>query len=317
MVALTAGCLSSGWAAGPLANRVLAGSSDSIVEKNRLGQPMAQVVKSSTPKSPSPSGGAIQSWVFWSGVGLGTIGLLSGMLYYWRKPRLRLPPSASQGEPLAASSADRLPSEAREPVARFSADPKTDALPTALSTTPTTEAPLSTTTRLSKVSIVEALIGDLHSPDLTQRRQAIWELGQRGDSRAIQPLVDLLVEADSQQRSLILAALSEIGVRSLNPLNRALLLSIQDDSADVRKNAIRDLSRLCDWAVQLSQLMQYATSDPDPEVRETAQWALSQLNRLRSAGPEERSSHSSEPLSSTSDALPDGLNPSSSTHPHE
>ncbi|QYO68383.1 HEAT repeat domain-containing protein [Leptolyngbya sp. 7M] len=58
------------------------------------------------------------------------------------------------------------------------------------------------TTRLAKVDIVQALIADLHHSDVAKRRKAIWELGQRGDSRAIQPLVDLLVDADSQQRSL-------------------------------------------------------------------------------------------------------------------
>jgi hypothetical protein len=48
---------------------------------------------------------------------------------------------------------------------------------------------------------------------------------------------------------------------------------------------------------QVSQLLQHATSDPDPEVQETASWALSQLNRLR-------------PLSGDNDLprLPNGLN---------
>jgi hypothetical protein len=141
----------------------------------------------------------------------------------------------------------------------------------------------SPTTKLAKVDIVEALVTDLHSLDGNKRRKAIWELGQWGDSRAIQPLVDLLVDADSQQRSLILAALSEISTRTLKPLNRALMLSLQDDSADVRKNAIRDVTRIYDLMTQVSQLLQYATSDSDEEVQETARWALGQLNRVQSA----------------------------------
>lgn len=141
----------------------------------------------------------------------------------------------------------------------------------------------SPTTKLAKVDIVEALVNDLHSLDGAKRRKAIWELGQWGDSRAIQPLVDLLVDADSQQRSLILAALSEISTRTLKPLNRALMLSLQDNSADVRKNAIRDITRIYDLMTQVSQLLQYATSDGDEEVQETARWALGQLNRVRSA----------------------------------
>lgn len=140
--------------------------------------------------------------------------------------------------------------------------------------------PPSETTRLAKVDIVETLIADLQHPDRTKRGQAIWELGQRGDSRAVQPLVDSLVAADSQQRSLILAAIAEISARTLKPIHHALVLSLQDASADVRKNAIRDVTRIYASMNQMSQLLQYAAADTDLEVQETAQWALSQLNRL-------------------------------------
>lgn len=146
---------------------------------------------------------------------------------------------------------------------------------------------LARTTRISKVDIVEALIQDLHHPEVAQRRKSIWELGQRGDSRAIQPLVDLLVDADSQQRSLILAAIAEISTRTLKPMHRALLMSLQDESADVRKNAIRDITRVYDQMAQVSQLLQYAASDTDTEVQETARWALGQLNRFRTSSEPE------------------------------
>jgi hypothetical protein len=169
-----------------------------------------------------------------------------------------------------------------EPVLQPQPEPVTPVTPeTALIPTqpiPTLQTP---TTKLAKVDIVEALVDDLHSPDSSKRRKAVWELGQRGDSRAVQPLVDLLVDADSQQRSLILAALSEISTRTLKPMNRALMLSLQDDNADVRKNAIRDVTRIYDLMTQVSQLLQYATSDGDEEVQETARWALGQLNRVR------------------------------------
>ncbi|MFM7427182.1 MAG: HEAT repeat domain-containing protein [Elainella sp.] len=145
------------------------------------------------------------------------------------------------------------------------------------------QSPASSTTRLSKIDIVEALAADLHSPDSAKRNKAIWELGQRGDSRAIQPLVDLLVDADSQQRSLILAALAEISTRTLKPMQRALMLSLQDESPDVRKNAIRDITRIYDLMAQAIQLLQYAASDSDEEVQDTARWALGQLGRVRSA----------------------------------
>ncbi|MBE9039299.1 HEAT repeat domain-containing protein [Oscillatoriales cyanobacterium LEGE 11467] len=156
------------------------------------------------------------------------------------------------------------------------------------------------TTPLAKINIVDALIQELQNPDPAKRRKAIWELGQRGDSRAIQPLVDLMLDSDSSQRSLILAVLSEIGTRTLKPMNRALAVSLQDDSAEGRKNAIRDLTRIYDVVAQMSQLLNHAIDDSDGEVSDTAQWALSQLNRIRSLGGRgdlpslPRATHSSE-----------------------
>ncbi|MBW4420353.1 MAG: HEAT repeat domain-containing protein [Myxacorys californica WJT36-NPBG1] len=144
------------------------------------------------------------------------------------------------------------------------------------------ETPVSETTRLSKINIVEELIHELRVPDPAKRQKVIWELGQRGDSRAVQPLVDLMMDSDSRQRSLILSSLSEIGTRTLKPLTRALAISLQDENADVRKNAIRDLTRVYDMVAQISHLLNQATDDPDQDVQETARWALGQLNRIRS-----------------------------------
>jgi HEAT repeats len=139
----------------------------------------------------------------------------------------------------------------------------------------------SETTRMAKIDIVTELIQDLQSPDPGKRRKAIWDLGLQGDSRAVQPMVDLMMSSDSGQRSLILAAVSEIGIKTLKPVNRALMMSLQDSSSDVRKNGIRDVTRLYDLVGQVSQLLQHAACDSDPEVKETASWALSQFNRIR------------------------------------
>jgi len=137
------------------------------------------------------------------------------------------------------------------------------------------------TTRIPKLNLVDQLLNDLDSADPVQRRGAIWELGQEGDSRAVQPLVDLMLEADSQERTLILAAIAEISIRTLKPMKRALLTSLQDANSDVRKNAIRDTTRVYDMMAQLSQLLSHAVNDSDPEVQDTAQWALAQISRLR------------------------------------
>lgn len=136
-------------------------------------------------------------------------------------------------------------------------------------------------TPLAQIDIIEGLIGDLRSPDPSRRRKVIWELGQRGNSVAMQPLVNSMESADSKEKSLILAALSEISIRSLKPMSRALAISLQDENPEVRKNAIRDLTRVFDLIAQISQMLGPATEDEDPEVRQTAAWALEQLNRIR------------------------------------
>ncbi|BAZ06632.1 peptidoglycan-binding protein [Calothrix sp. NIES-3974] len=150
--------------------------------------------------------------------------------------------------------------------------------------------------RIAKVNIIDEMVKDLRSPDPNKRRKAIWDLGQQGDSRAIQPLVDLLVDADSQQRSLILGALSEIGVRTLKPMNRALAISLQDESPEVRQNAIRDLTRVYDLMAQLSQMLCHAVEDPDTNVQATARYALSQFNRLRTLANSEVNRNDNPPL---------------------
>ncbi len=152
---------------------------------------------------------------------------------------------------------------------------------TAKASTPTKLLPLEKTSRIPKVNVVEELIQDLRSNDPKKRRKAIWSLSQQGDSRAIQPLVNLMVDADSQERSLILAALAEINVRILKPLNRALAISLQDESPQVRQNAIRDLTRVYDIMSQMNQLLSHALEDPDAEVQSTAKYALTQMSKMR------------------------------------
>jgi hypothetical protein len=134
------------------------------------------------------------------------------------------------------------------------------------------------TTRLPNLDLIEALMQDLQEPDPKKRRKAIWELAQKSDSRAMKPLVDLMIDTDSQERSLILEALSQISSRTLKPMNQALAISLQDKNPQVRKNAIRDLTRIYDVMSQISQMLCHAIDDNDSEVKETAKWALNQLN---------------------------------------
>lgn len=148
--------------------------------------------------------------------------------------------------------------------------------------------PSSVSVRLPRVDSTQASISALHHAASDRRRQAIWELGQQGDSRAMQPLIEAMTEADSVQRSLILGALTEIGIRTLKPINQVLLISIQDSSPTVRQNAIRDVTRVVDRVTQLvgqlhqlNQLLQAATDDADETVRDTAEWAITHYDSDR------------------------------------
>ncbi|MEM6590549.1 MAG: peptidoglycan-binding protein [Cyanobacteria bacterium P01_C01_bin.73] len=163
------------------------------------------------------------------------------------------------------------------------------------------------TQRLAKRDGVESLIQDLEVSNPSKRKRAIWELGQRGNSSALQPLVTLLLDADSKERSLILAAVSEISVRTLKPMNRALAIAMQDENPEVRKNAIRDITRVYDLTVQAAKILGHVQTDTDPEVQATAQWALQQLNRLQtiSAGSEQTALPS--PSQSVPESLPEEL----------
>jgi hypothetical protein len=138
--------------------------------------------------------------------------------------------------------------------------------------------PLQTPTRIPNLDPIDELVKDLQEPDPKKRRKAIWEIAQKGDSRAMKPLVDLMIDSDSQERSLILEALSQISIRTLKPMNQALAISLQDKNPQVRKNAIRDLTRIYDLMSQISQMLRHAIDDSDAEVQETAKWALNQLN---------------------------------------
>lgn len=242
---------------------------------------------STTPTSKNNPDSALRDFLWWSILGLGTLGTIGATLYLlrWfdpqkqkkqRKPSIQKALSPTQQEPITpvlqelAHAGSYQENGAHERASQ-----------TAKASVPATMIPVEPTSRLAKLNIIEELIQDLRSTDPVKRHKAIWDLGQQGDSRAIQPLVNLLVDADSQQRNLILAALSEINVRSLKPINKAFAVSMQDESPQVRQNAIRDLTRVYDMMSQMTQMLAHALDDPDKEVQATARYALSQMNKMR------------------------------------
>lgn len=247
-------------------------------------------VASNSRTAPGPS----RSWLGWllGVVAIATVG--AGCLYLLKRFQNASDQPESSALPDQPISAPELGGDAASPIdlavaSHRAAEKNGHSLPATISEPPTSEGDrasealaLEETTRLPKINIVNELIKELRSPDPAKRRKAIWELGQRGDGQAVQPLVDLMLTSDSKQRSLILAALSEIGTKTLKPMNRALAISLQDENPEVRKNAIRDLTRIYDLIGQISQLLRHAVDDPDPEVQETARWALGQVDRIRS-----------------------------------
>jgi peptidoglycan hydrolase-like protein with peptidoglycan-binding domain len=225
--------------------------------------------------------------IWWLILALGSLGSLGAILFllrwYEQSKEENLPPT-TEIKALNPAKEDRVPLALQEAERTSVNQENTAQFPnstTASASISTTVMPVETTSRITKLNIVDELIKDLRSTDPSKRHKAIWDLGQQGDSRAIQPLVNLLIDADSQQRSLILAALSEINIRALKPINRALAVSMQDESPKVRQNAIRDLTRVYDLMGQMSQMLNHALDDPDAEVQATARYALTQMNRMR------------------------------------
>ncbi len=229
-----------------------------------------------------------RGFIWWSLFGLGILGSIGALLFLMRWFSQQKPvqqPPTSELKALSPAKGDFVTPPLQQLHNSPNQQEKTTSVinpETAKASIPTAVLPLEKTSRISKVNVVEELIKDLRSSDPKTRRKAVWSLSQQGDSRAIQPLVNLMIDADSQERSLILAALAEINVRILKPLNRALAISMQDESPQVRQNAIRDLTRVYDIMSQMSQMLSHALEDPDAEVQSTAKYALTQMNKMRS-----------------------------------
>ncbi|AFY77299.1 tetratricopeptide repeat protein [Pleurocapsa sp. PCC 7327] len=218
---------------------------------------------------------------WWLSLGAGLAFVVGGGVFFfsgllrrspdWEREEQELAESESDCEPEEKFSLNSLPSEKSQNLfGEANSKTKTGDDDSSI--------PLQTPTRLPNLDIINELVKDLQEPDPKKRRKAIWELAQKGDSRAMKPLVDLMIDSDSQERSLILEALSQISIRTLKPMNQALALSLQDKNPQVRKNAIRDLTRIYDLMSQISQMLRHAMDDSDVEVQETAKWALNQLN---------------------------------------
>ncbi|MEH1924580.1 MAG: peptidoglycan-binding protein [Nostoc sp.] len=255
-----------------------------IITSPIFASPIATIPTSKPTAKPKPSE---RGFVWWLIFAIGVMGCIGALFYLLRWFRQVKYGNLTKVQKYEISNTKSL-SEANK---KQMTPPSPETISNPQITTPPPPPQLllpEKTSRLAKLNIVDELIQDLRSSDPTKRRKAIWDLGQQGDSRAIQHLVDLMIDADSQETSLILAALAEIGTRILKPMNRALAISIQDESPQVRQNAIRDLTRVYDMMGQMTQMLRHALEDPDPDVQATARYALTQMNRMRGL-PEQQS----------------------------
>ena len=237
-------------------------------------------------------------WIF-IGV-LGTIGISGIVLFYLFKksqnldlePAIKENKSVNSTNSLIASHSETTdPNQHKQSEIDFAEEDTLVAPPSEKQSEPVTNSLQKTTetqnsqivledTNLPKLDIVPELINDLAKSDRKIRQKTVWELAQRGDSRAMQPLVELMVKVDSQERGLILEAMTQITSRTLKPMNKALMMSLDDDNPRVKQNAIRDLARVYELMNQVTKRLSLVAEDSDEEVQKTATWALKQLNQM-------------------------------------
>ncbi len=141
------------------------------------------------------------------------------------------------------------------------------------------------TAKTTEIDLVFELIQDLQQSDRLVRRKAIWKLTHTGDFRAIEPLVAIIPDANSVDKSLILDAITRIAQRSWQPISNALFISLADENAEVKKNAIRDVTALYKSIFPLTQCLSQMLGDKDQEVQQTVKWALEQFQQQLPPSP--------------------------------
>lgn len=130
---------------------------------------------------------------------------------------------------------------------------------------------------------LQQLLNQLNSSDLSQKHKAIFELGQLGNLQATDALIQSMQNSGLKETCLLLVALTEIAVRSLKPLQRSLTAAITEEDTSIRQSAISELTYLYEKVTEIIKHVESVADNhsEDAEVRETATWALAQLNRIR------------------------------------
>ncbi|MHA1377581.1 MAG: HEAT repeat domain-containing protein [Candidatus Helarchaeota archaeon] len=154
------------------------------------------------------------------------------------------------------------------------------------------------------MSNFEGLIQDLESSDLNRKINAIEELGQLGDPKAIKPLSKLINDTNEQVRECSIWSLgrlkaSEILIKNLNhkvDSTRKFIVEVlgnieekiavvpliellKDPDDEMRANAAWSLGKIGDR--KAFEPLIKSLSDKSEQVRENAAWALGKLNDFR------------------------------------
>jgi HEAT repeat protein len=115
-----------------------------------------------------------------------------------------------------------------------------------------------------------------HSEEI--RLWAVTSLGQLGDSRAVGPLIDALVQYYGSVRDSVTQALSQLGEPAVAPL----LAALKDEKIQVRSSAADALGQIGGLALEPLIL---ALQDEDQQVRSNAARALGQLGSPQAVQP--------------------------------
>jgi hypothetical protein len=121
-------------------------------------------------------------------------------------------------------------------------------------------------------------LGKFQQGDRALRQKTIWQLAIAGDTRSIEPLIELMLRVDYLDRDLISKAIAQILHRSFKPVNDDLFEALQDKNSEIRKSAIDDLTVLYGFVSPMTRHLVQMQQDPDPEVSQAAIQALQQLN---------------------------------------
>ena len=213
------------------------------------------------------------------------------------KNRLEIPDSSQNGSKINQSSQQQDPQDQDTvivppqinsvPQQQDPQDQDTVVVPPQINSVPQQQDPQDQDTVIvppqinsAQTDVVTELILKLQSKDPQIRPKLIGQLGQYGDSRAMKPLVELIPEVDSQERTLILEAMNQINSSMLKSMNQLLLLSLGDENSPVKLNAIRDLTRIYEVMMQVTERLTQTINNSEQQLPETTQWALKQLKQI-------------------------------------